>query len=58
MCWVETGLNQGIIILYSASEQGYLVLALYKHTLLLLLLDVYSRNVYSREVYIKDIYPR
>ena len=26
-----------IIILYSASEQGYLVLALYKHVLLLLL---------------------
>ena len=27
----------GIIILYSASEQGYLVLAVYKHVLLLLL---------------------
>ena len=27
--------ESGIIILYSASEQGYLVLALYKHALLL-----------------------
>ena len=26
--------ESGIIILYSASEQGYLVLALYKHALL------------------------
>ena len=34
VCWVETGLESGIIILYSASEHGYLVLALYKHALL------------------------
>ena len=37
-----------IIILYSASEQGYLVLALYKHALLLLL---YAEFEYDTDHY-------
>ena len=33
--------ESGIIILYSASQQGYLVLAVYKHALLLLYYYIY-----------------
>jgi len=32
--------ESGITILYSASEQGYLILALYKHVLLYIIIEV------------------
>ena len=35
--------ESGIIILYSASEQGYLVLVLYKHALLYIIMYDYIR---------------
>ena len=40
--------ESGIITLYSASEQGYLVLALYKHALLCYynLINSYSRYIH------------
>ena len=38
--------ESGIIILYSASERGYLVLALYKHALLLYIIVVVIQTLH------------